>query len=1061
MGKPHREAETEEEEKEQRGGVGPRTERVRSFSTLKAETELKAEVNAKAVIVYPAETHFRQNLEWSFRTALASCFGLLWARFGPFRSNQLSFFCTVIAIVTCNRSVGSTIESHISVLHGAATTIPIALAIHFGLDKSTPLRLLGVFIGSFLIIRRQRLESLGKKLGCVMFVLAVVEWSSLPPDLWFTNVIAWARTYVEGGVFGVLANLLPYPRLALMEGARKAQYISALLSAAASACTYNFIRGRDEVVRSEVQLLLEQLLDNIARIKDLVPLARLELLFLFFGQAGLEPSQLLADVGDVMLARTHCIEGMRHAMASMAPDVEHAAYISCMRDALLHNMWAVNTVMLEASEFWSLSQLLGFRSTDSAAKYKQRVGAALAEAGSSMEMVLSTYQLARLKVFYGIDWREDGGLPGPPADDPDSPFNEGTYKEVRENWLRQGFIRSISRSSFMFNMLTLTCTLSSLRRQENNLPTGARRGLRGLAHSTRVVLGMMYEAMGPQEGWLSNLTNGARSVQKTPLQETLADVRHYLGTAEGRRRVIHPVKLAFVITVCSLFSVIPAIAKFFTPSIWISITASFVLSEDSSTALITAHLRLVGSVIGAVYSWVVAALITNAASSNISPYNARWYVSLAIPPWVAFTCFFRSSKTAGYAAVVSAFTAVLLIVGTFSVTGEPGAEATFKRVQNSLLGVFMYVFLDTIIFPVRAATNLQTLCCKAFDQAEAYIKQVNTVLISDLQRGEEVKEQTPGTAVCRRLKHNPDLTSTFLGLRLLLGLNYAPSLLCLDQFLGKQENLTPRSKMRPRFKAGTIVSLEADGQMLSDVTGSAMLKALTETLEKQEETIYLAALEPTLWYRAFQAPSYQHLVHVEWQILSALIMLDRAVGAFSSLCDGQWSLQLQGMSSLTNALSLALTASQEGLIDAILVFKESAAVKEQMDEEVRQEQVEVRSKRALSADMEWRKILHHSQGEELEQQLVDQFRSRHAQRIIETEASMSWVREFLDTTLHQTLYQPTPGRVETAKFGVQLEFTLRFYAVVSSIIELQRVMLKLGHAIHVVSARERHGLHYE
>lgn len=44
---------------------------------------------------------------------------------------------------------------------------------------------------------------------------------------------------------------------------------------------------------------------------------------------------------------------------------------------------------------------------------------------------------------------------------------------------------------------------------------------------------------------------------------------------------------------------------------WVAVTASFVVSEDSASAAVTSNLRLIGSIIGAMYGWGLVALINS------------------------------------------------------------------------------------------------------------------------------------------------------------------------------------------------------------------------------------------------------------------------------------------------------------------------------------------------------------------------------------------------------------------------------------------------------------------
>jgi hypothetical protein len=58
----------------------------------------------------------------------------------------------------------------------------------------------------------------------------------------------------------------------------------------------------------------------------------------------------------------------------------------------------------------------------------------------------------------------------------------------------------------------------------------------------------------------------------------------------------------------------------------------------------------------------------------------RHRTSFALPFWVALCCYFRHSRSHGYAAVVAAFTAVVITLGTFN-SASKGSDAALIRIQ--------------------------------------------------------------------------------------------------------------------------------------------------------------------------------------------------------------------------------------------------------------------------------------------------------------------------------------------------------------------------------------------
>lgn len=64
---------------------------------------------------------------------------------------------------------------------------------------------------------------------------------------------------------------------------------------------------------------------------------------------------------------------------------------------------------------------------------------------------------------------------------------------------------------------------------------------------------------------------------------------------------------------------------------------------------------------------------------------------------VAVTCFFRNSHSFGYAALVAAFTAVLMFVGSTTVLGADGEAVSLARIVNTVVGIFIYLTVDTLL----------------------------------------------------------------------------------------------------------------------------------------------------------------------------------------------------------------------------------------------------------------------------------------------------------------------------------------------------------------------------
>ncbi|CAN0136242.1 unnamed protein product [Ectocarpus sp. 12 AP-2014] len=121
------------------------------------------------------------------------------------------------------------------------------------------------------------------------------------------------------------------------------------------------------------------------------------------------------------------------------------------------------------------------------------------------------------------------------------------------------------------------------------------------------------------------------------------------------------------------------------------------MDNQSASALSTSLMRLVGTVLGAVYGILAAKL---AGQPGVESYSFRTYAILL--PWVAVTCFFRNSSQFSYAALVAAFTAVVIFTSSSTVLGANGEAVSLARIVNTVVGSVVYLLVDMLLVPTRA-----------------------------------------------------------------------------------------------------------------------------------------------------------------------------------------------------------------------------------------------------------------------------------------------------------------------------------------------------------------------
>ena len=128
--------------------------------------------------------------------------------------------------------------------------------------------------------------------------------------------------------------------------------------------------------------------------------------------------------------------------------------------------------------------------------------------------------------------------------------------------------------------------------------------------------------------------------------------------------------------------------------------------DNTSSSFLTGYQRLEGTVIGAVFSFTMYQIFgceRNKCGLEIS--------TPVLFIWLAFCAFFRDGPRHGYAALVAGFTPIVLFLGNTPST----AEGAWQRVEETWIGVGVYLLIDNLILPNRTDEALRegVLLCVA------------------------------------------------------------------------------------------------------------------------------------------------------------------------------------------------------------------------------------------------------------------------------------------------------------------------------------------------------------
>eukprot|EP00904_Undaria_pinnatifida_P008100 jgi/Undpi1/441/HiC_scaffold_1.g00437.m1 len=503
-------------------------------------------------------------------------------------------------------------------------------------------------------------------------------------------------------------------------------------------------------------------------------------------------------------------------------------------------------------------------------------------------------------------------------------------------------------------------------------------------------------------------------------------------------------KVSMALTICVAFRLVSYLDRVFDPSVWIVVTACFIMEDQSASAVATSLLRLVGTVLGAVYGIVAAKISIHPVQD---PYNYQAHAILL--PWVAMTCFFRNSADYGYAALVAAFTAVIMFTGSITVLGEEGVEVSLARIVNTVMGSVIYLLVDILLVPRRAKALVLEHTYASLDAAlnesvgyghgsngvvgdggrggdlrgdggnegdggvEGYGS--NGVVRDGGEEGENVRGRGYGNA--RTLEEGwrgGDARERRYGIKRAVG-EEGKGADAGEQGYGSSGGLVDGRRRGGADVGGTTWGRSFVG---GNTVGQKFIKKMEIALGFQKQYLPLADLEPQLWYKPFHASAYQGMVDAQEELLRALTLMSKAAIAVSEDHSTTWRQQLDELGSHLSSLVQLLKVGLEGARDAFGSQDLSEAF---------------------------------SDGDNVDDII------NHGTHLLDVHAEAIG----LGSTVNTDFVKFIQDFLERGEFPEsELESILRINTAVISVMGLQRALLSLGHAVASVLDRELFGSYY-
>ncbi len=195
-----------------------------------------------------------------------------------------------------------------------------------------------------------------------------------------------------------------------------------------------------------------------------------------------------------------------------------------------------------------------------------------------------------------------------------------------------------------------------------------------------------------------------------------------------------PIKLAFTFAVASLWFAVPALRGHLN-GFWITVTVTFVSQGDVGSSLAKCINRLIGTAISCACCLVTLRLVE--MSITWGPVLLTLFVG-------AFSLF-RDLPEHGYAALTAAFTTpVLLFGGRAYVQGQMLEHFIVARVEMTVLGVMLYMFIEMSLWPTRPRAEMKAATLTFFDRLGAYFGEARGAVDSVVRLGSSGRSDCRG-----------------------------------------------------------------------------------------------------------------------------------------------------------------------------------------------------------------------------------------------------------------------------------------------------------------------------
>eukprot|EP00850_Spirogloea_muscicola_P016339 SM000132S26854 [mRNA] locus=s132:9162:16854:+ [translate_table: standard] len=187
---------------------------------------------------------------------------------------------------------------------------------------------------------------------------------------------------------------------------------------------------------------------------------------------------------------------------------------------------------------------------------------------------------------------------------------------------------------------------------------------------------------------------------------------------------------------------------------WAPVTVGFIIGSNQGGSFKAASLRLQGTAAGSIYGYLAIKVA----------HHHQWLVVFALVPWVIVASFVRHSSSYGYAGVVAAFTAAVIMLG-YQQSGQGVDTYSLGRITETFIGVLCFVVVEGVVWPSRAVVLVRASVVSCLQDCRDCVAAIIRAYMNGtcLQCREKFAEDAIGRSLVRQAlladeaQHEPDL----------------------------------------------------------------------------------------------------------------------------------------------------------------------------------------------------------------------------------------------------------------------------------------------------------------